>query len=290
MSIRSNLYSRLLLLGIMLLNSSILLKADPDFSATKGLIPISAIPSDPDSLKSDKKLAFFGMALSGGLSISTGNYKYISGAEPPMNSFLLSPTGSLGFDLRFGKIFSIRSDIRYHSKGDHIQIQNWLDQLDQDEDQGDWITPTAVSNGSVKTTVNYIEVSLVPTFHLGAWVHFGFGAYAGVGLSGREISDFTIEYYVEDHLIDIYSDSSQRTIMFELFSGVEDTEEIRYFNMLDYGVVGILGFGHKPLTLDLSFQYGLESWQSETDLFGYTINPDKTQHLGLMVSASYWFL
>lgn len=244
---------------------------------------------EKDSANVPEKLPFFGIGISAGLNAGTGRYVFTGAPAPPMPSILFAPRAGISFDFRFGKVLSLRSDLAFIQKGDRINMADWYASFGQETDQGDWqVLPTSVIGYST-TRVNYFELTIGPAFHLSEWVYLGFGGYGSIGLFGSEKTDYSITYYLEEIEIEKEEYLEDQLIQFAGFFALEDTEGIRYFNRLDYGITGFLGFGKKPLSLEFLFQYGLETWQPSETLFSTSTKPDNTYHLSGSLNLCYWF-
>ena len=245
------------------------------------------LPGDSTVIR--KKDPFLGIGLMGGLNAAGGYYDYKAGLTPPFPSLLLAPSAGFRLDFRFGRYFSVLSELAYRQKGDRIDMKKWYDLIEPAPTTGDWIPAVTTAEGNITTRVGYIELTLVPLIHASRFIHFGLGGYAAVGIHGSEKSDYQVTYSAEDWVFDRQEVVVQRFIEFADFVGIEDTESTRYFNRLDYGITGIIGFGHRPFTLDLGLSYGLATWQPTETLFSSTTTPNQTHHLVGVIALNFWF-
>jgi hypothetical protein len=241
-----------------------------------------------DSLKKDKKAPFLGLGLQAGLNLATGAYSYQVGPPPPSMSILYGAAAEITLDWRFSRSFTVFTTLSYQVKGDRINMQSWYDRLSEPSDLGEWEALEPLADGSIKTRVGYLEASLSPVIKMGEWVYLGFGAYAAVGINGLETSDYVLSFYLDDLLVDIEQYNRVRYIDFATYLAVEDDEYSRYFNLLDYGILGFLGIGKRPVTLELGVSYGLEYWEPELTLFNEGPPLNRTRHLCGTVRVNFW--
>lgn len=233
---------------------------------------------------------FFGFGLFGGLTAATGWYIYEERPAPPALGMIFTPAAGIKMHFRFGKHFSFGSDLAFRIKGDRIDMGKWQDQSEKPTDLGEWELLETRLNGDVKTNIGYVEWSLYPAIHPVRGLTIAFGAYAGIGLYGSETADYSIGLFSGDEEIDSENVYGVRTIEFSDYVALEDSETIHYVNRLDYGLMGFIGIGRRPVSVNLGASYGLNPWEPEQTLFSSTVNTDETHPFCLMVDLTYWFL
>jgi hypothetical protein len=216
-------------------------------------------------------------------------YDYKTTPNPPAYSVLIAPSANIHLDWRISKSFSIQSMIGYRGKGDRIDVAEWISSIEQSYVGGDFITPYQEADGFIQTYVGYGELSLFPVINLGKQWQLGAGGYVAAGLHGEEKSDFEVSTFLEGNLIDKETAKRTRTIEFSDLVSVADDQTTRYFNRLDYGLMGYLGVKISPLMLGFTVHYGFEPWEPDSDLFGSAQNPRETYHLTGSVFLSYYF-
>ena len=134
----------------------------------------------------------FLFGLTAGAGLSTCRYDYNSVTPPPSFSFRIAPTAGLTMDWRMSRSFSMQMNIMYKEKGDKIDMSKWIDDiLESDTVQSDG---KIIADGSITTKLAYIEASLIPTITIANLVEIGAGGFLGYGLSGKEITDYSIKY------------------------------------------------------------------------------------------------
>lgn len=231
----------------------------------------------------------FGLTAGGGLS--TCRYEYNSIAPPPQLSYRFVPAGGIGFDWRMGRIFSLQMNALYKGKGDKIDMGKWMDAIIADTD-----IPTdtsfegkIVADGFIETKLAYVELTLVPTFTIGQVVELGFGGYAGYGLTGKEVSDYTIKYENYGFPFPDEVVNEERPVNFFIISPEEIIENKLYVSQIDYGLYGHLGFRMKPFKLSFGVSYSSLSWEPDsrlTDLFIETY--DRNYNLTGVLTLSWY--
>ena len=242
--------------------------------------------SESSTLNQEKAFSF---GIHAGVIGSTGYYQYHDGPEPPIYSVLASPAAGCNFDFRLGKGFSIESTLGYRGKGDRIDMGDWIAEIEPPEYSVEWIIADSEGEGFVQTRLGYIELGLFPVIHFNDRFRLGLGGYGAIGVHGKEKSDYQISHFFQGSLIDQEVIDNTREIEFVDLISDQDSETTRYINSLDYGVALFLDFGKKPVTYRFTGNYGLQTWQPDTDLFGNSELPKETYHINGMFSVHYWF-
>ena len=244
---------------------------------------------EENSFSSQNQEKSFSFGIHAGIIGSTGYYQYHDGPEPPIYSVLANPAAGCNFNFQIGKGFSIESTLGYRGKGDRIDMGEWLLEIEPPIYSVEWITAQTEGEGYVQTRLGYIELGFFPVIHFSEGFRMGVGGYGAIGVHGKEKSDYKISHFFEGSLIDVEIVDATREIEFvDLISG-QDTETTRYINSLDYGLGVFFDFGRKPLTFRFTGNYGLQTWQPDTDLFGNSELPKETYHVLAMFSVQYWF-
>jgi hypothetical protein len=229
----------------------------------------------------------FLLGFTGGATVSSGIYQYANGPEPPSFNPIITPGGGLTFDWRMAKWFSLQNAFLYKGKGDKIDMKLWAEEFYQ------MLAPVSdpafslEAEGIVKTDIRYVEWSLCPTFVIGRVFEIGIGAFAAVGISGKETTDYIINYYWEGELIEANEVKTERPVGFALLVPTTDDPDILSINQLDYGLCGRLGFRIGAFTLAGSVSYSLEKWEPEPSLFNEK-PVTQTQNISGMVSLSFF--
>lgn len=246
----------------------------------------SPAPPTKESAKTKKRIQLGAFA---GINAATGLYNYKAGPEPPVLSLL--PAASIGININFSlvKAVSLETALAYRGKGDQIDMADWFNSFELPPSGGVWEVAYPEADGTIKTYLGYAEMGLYPVFAFSESIRLGLGAYAAAGLHGKETSDFKIDYYLNGELISSETVKESRNIEFVDLISLEDSDEVRYINRLDYGFTGFMDFGKQPLTWRLTAHYGMQTWEPENDLFGSGNKPEETYHLTGMFSLHYWF-
>jgi hypothetical protein len=251
---------------------------------------IEVVPeAEKESLKgreADFKKGFFVGLMAGG-NINAALYDYQTAPEPPIG-FAFGPSAGIAVDWRMARSFSLQSTLAYRVKGNRIDMEEWVTSLaDEYYYDPNVLLPAIEADGYIKTNIAYLEWSLCPVFHADL-LQFGFGAYLAAGLQGEETADYAITYYLEGEVFDQDMVASSRDVEFvDLIAAADDAA--LQVNRLDYGLTGYMGFAIDPVTIGLTFNYGLQSWEPENTLFSNSKPPNQTQHVNGMLSLVYYF-
>lgn len=207
--------------------------------------------------KPDRGLTLIGLTVGG--SLATNMYDYgVYGGEPPAG-FLPLPTAGLTFDFESKGAFSFLMGLYLKGKGDKIDMAEYVSQWSFPQDPGSVIR--AEAEGSISTSMYWAELPLAFTFNFGrpARVQFGIGGFAGYGLTGKEKSDFSITYYLEEEWLTEETIAEERDINLVHFFVENETEGTRYINRIDYGLYFLLGLKWSPFALTASASWGLSN-------------------------------
>lgn len=251
----------------------------------------SGNPSENPKKSENERTKKFLFGLTAGAGLSTCRYEYNSIAPPPQLSYRFVPAGGIGFDWRMGRIFSLQMNALYKGKGDKIDMGKWMDAIIADTDipADTSFEGKIIADGFIETKLAYVELSLVPTFTIGQLVELGFGGYAGYGLNGKEVSDYTIKYENYGYPFPDEMVIEERPVNFFILSPEEILENELYVSQVDYGLYGHLGFRMDPFKLSFGVSYGSLSWEPDsrlTDLFIETY--DRNYNLTGVVTLSWY--
>ncbi len=231
--------------------------------------------------------------ISAGLNISTRLYDYKINPTPPPGSFLLGPSAGILLGYQFSKLFSIQSFLKYQIKGDKIDVSRWLDEFESPP------TVNAVweieSSGSVTTTLHYIEASLLPVFgignfHNGVQIQIGAGGFAAYGIAGKEINDYSFKYYLDYEFDSEDIIYEERQVEFVTFIPSTFSDEFRYFNSLDYGLLFYGGLRYNKINIGINYTRGMKQLEYNSFNFGYWTQPkDITKTATTTFALTYIF-
>jgi hypothetical protein len=243
------------------------------------------------SLSVDDTGRKFLFGLTAGAGLSTCRYEYNSIAPPPQLSYRIVPAGGIGFDWRMGRIFSLQMNAMYKGKCDKIDMTKWIDAIVADTDfpPDTSFEGKIIADSFIETKLGYVELSLVPTFTIGQLWELGFGGYAGFGLTGKEVSDYTIKYENYGYPFPDEVVNEERLVNFFILSPEEIIDNELYISQIDYGLYGHLGIRMNPFELSLGVSYSSLSWEPDskfTDLFIETY--DRNYNLTGVVTLSWY--
>ena len=235
----------------------------------------------------DFKKGFFVGLIVGG-NVNAALYDYKTAPEPPFG-FAFGPSAGVAFDWRMARSFSLQSTLAYRVKGNRIDMEKWVTSV-EDEYYYDpnIIFPAIEADGYLKTSISYLEWSLCPVFHADV-LQLGFGGYLAAGLSGEETADYEISYYLEGELLDQDIVNTTRDVEFVDLIAADNDESTLYLNRIDYGLTAYMGFAIDPITIGMTFNYGLNQWEPENKLFSSSKPPNETRHITGMLSLAYYF-
>lgn len=227
----------------------------------------------------------FGLTAGGG--ISTCRYKYNSVTTPPQLSFRIVPTAGFGFDWRMGKIFSLQFNTLYKGKGDKIDMSKWIDEIvDNDTFQTEG---KIIADGYIETRLAYVELSLIPTLTIANTIEIGAGGFAGFGLTGKEISKYTLKYENYGFPFPDESYNDNRKVNYFILSPEEIVENELYVNRLDYGYYGHIGFRFNPFKISLGVSYSTNSREPDSKLTDFFIETfDRNYNLTGVLTLSWY--
>jgi hypothetical protein len=254
---------------------------------------VEEVPSPPKkkASKEEKIKTKRGIQLAAfaGINGASGLYNYKSGPEPPVPSLLPAPSIGINVDFPLFKAISMEATLSYRGKGDRIDMQDWFDSFELPPTDGVWEVAYPEADGIIQTYIGYGELALCPVFAFSESFRLGLGGYVAGGIHGKEKSDYTIDYYFEGEIFSREVINESRQIEFVELVSLQDTDEVRYINRLDYGFTAFMDIGQGPLSYRFTFNLGQESWEPENDLFGEGNQPQETYHLTGMFSLHYWF-
>jgi hypothetical protein len=238
--------------------------------------------SDEDS---DKK---FYIGITAGAGLSTCIYDYNSVTPPPALSYRIAPAAGLTMDWRMSKSFSMQMNIMYKGKGDKIDMSKWIDDIQEsDTVQSEG---KIIADGSITTKLAYIEASLIPTITIANLIEIGAGGFVGYGLSGNEITDYTVKYenYGFPFPDETYDD--ERKVKYILLAPSEVLENEIYINQIDYGLIGHIGVRINPFKVSLSASYSTKQWEPDSKLSSLFLESfDHTYNLSGYLTLSWFF-
>lgn len=238
----------------------------------------------------NQSVSIFNLSLHGGLNTATGLYDYQLSPTPPTFSILLAPSLGIGMDLRISKAFSVESSLAYRGKGNRINMKKWVKSFDPIPSENGTEVATPEGKGFISTYAGYGEFGLCPVIHLSSISRIGIGAYASIGIHGKEKSDYTIEYSIDGQIQDKQEVDRIRQIKFYTSIAPESDADNKSFNYFDYGYTLFLDFGKKPLTYRFTLNWGQKTWEPDTERIDSEDLLDTTSHLTGMFSIHYWFL
>lgn len=235
----------------------------------------------------DEKKLHFGVF--GGITAATGIYDYKGQPNPPATSMLAAPAAGILMDWIIANKISLRASISYRGKGDRIDVGEWTSGIEQIEFGGEWETAELQADGFIRTYVGYAELAVFPVIQTSTKFRLGIGGYIAAGLHGKEKSDYVQTIYLDGDLLAENVVLSDRKIEFTSQLGNLDSETTRYFNRMDYGFIGYLGFGTRPITFGITFNYGRVPWEPDNDQSGISSRTTETYHISSLIAVNYWF-
>jgi hypothetical protein len=221
-----------------------------------------------DKVVPDHGKTLIGIAAGG--SMATNLYDYGTlGGEPPAG-FLPIPAGGLTFDFESKRSFSFLIGLYFKGKGDKIDMADYVADWKFPQNPGSAIR--AEASGSVNTSIYWIELPLALTWNIGRpnRVQFGLGPYVAYGLMGKEKSDYSIKYYLDNQpYTDETVNEEKDLVLVNFLADSEAAEESRQINRIDYGLYVLLGYKLPPFALTLSSSIGFANLNPLTgeDLF-----------------------
>jgi hypothetical protein len=251
------------------------------------ILPLAAQDKEKERPEHGKTL----IGITAGGSMETNIYNYgTSGGEPPAGLLPL-PAGGITFDFESKRSFSFLIGLYFKGKGDKIDMADYVAGWTFPQNPGSKIT--AEAEGSIKTSIYWIELPLVLTWNIGrpSRVQFGFGPYLAYGLMGKESSDYTIKYYLENALLTEETVAEEKDlVLVNLLADSEAAEESRQINRLDYGLYALLGFKFPPFAITLSSSIGFSNLAplTGTDFFS-TTKSEKVVHTFTPTLSFTWF-
>jgi hypothetical protein len=233
---------------------------------------------DKEKERPDHGKTLIGIAAGGSMATNFYNHGTLGG-EPPAG-LLPMPAGGFTFDFESKRSFSFLIGLYFKGKGDKIDLADYVAGWKFPQNPGSTIR--AEASGSVKTSIYWIEFPLALTWNFGRpnRVQFGFGPYAAYGLMGKEKSDFSIKYYLENELLTEETTVEEKDLVLVNFlADSEAAEESRQINRVDYGLYVLLGYKLPPFALTLSSSIGFSNLNplTGTDLFS-TSKSEKVIH------------
>lgn len=238
--------------------------------------------SDKDS---DKK---FYIGITAGAGLSTCIYDYNSITPPPALSYRIAPAAGLTMDWRMSKSFSMQMNIMYKGKGDKIDMSKWIDLIVMNDTV--MSESTIIADGSITTKLAYIEASLIPTITIANLIEIGAGGFLGYGISGNEITNYTIKYENYGFPFPDETYDEERKVKYILIAPSEVLENELYINQIDYGFIGHLGVRINPIKVSLSASYSTKQWEPDSKLSSLFIESfDHTYNLSAYLTLSWFF-
>ena len=238
-------------------------------------------PEPPPTLQPVEEGFHSGMVIgiTAGANAATGLYDYKGAPEPPAFSMLFAPTAGASFDWRISRRFSLQSALLYRGKGDRIDVGAWISSFEELPQDYGFTSSYTEAEGFIQTYVGYLEWPVYPVLNLSAGFQIGIGPYLAIGLHGKERSDYKTSYYVDATLLSRETVKESRKVEFADIVALEDDASTRYFNRLDYGLVGYLGIRASKLAVGWTINYGLAQWEPQTRLLGTEQDTTETRHL-----------
>jgi hypothetical protein len=246
--------------------------------------------SAQDKAKPDHGKTLIGIAAGGSMATNFYNYGTLGG-EPPAGLLPL-PAGGLTFDFESKRSFSFLIGLYFKGKGDKIDMADYVAGWTFPQNPGSTIR--AESSGSIKTSVYWVELPLVLTWNIGRpnRVQFGLGPYAAYGIMGKEKSDFSIKYYLENQLYTEETvNESKDVVLVNFLADSEADEAARQMNRVDYGLYVLLGFKMPPFALTLSSSIGFANLNPLTgdDLFSTSKSEKVIKSFTPSLTFTYFF-
>lgn len=237
------------------------------------LILILAGVELPAQVSKEKEKPSHGKALVGitaGGSMATLFYDYGTLEGEPPSGYLPVPAAGLTFDFESRGSFSFLMGLYLIGKGNNIDMASYVAGWTFPKDPGNTIR--AEAQGSIRTSMYWFELPLAFTFNFGRpnRLQFGFGPFAAYGLTGKEKSDFSIQYYLDEEFLTEETIAEEKDlVLVNLLTDSEADEEARQINRIDYGLYLMLGFKIPHLAVTLSSSIGFSNLNplSGTDLF-----------------------
>lgn len=229
------------------------------------------------------------IGITAGINAATGIYDYRGATEPPAYSILFAPTFGGSLDWRISPRFSLQSGLYYRGKGDRINIGEWISDIELSTADYRFAPSYTEAEGHITTYVGYLELPVYPVVNLSAGFQIGLGPYLAFGLHGTEKSDYKTSFFVEGTLLDRQEIKESRKIQFAGALALEDDNNTRYFQRLDYGVRGSLGIRARKMTIAWTVSYGLRPWEPELKIFSSRKSATETRHLTGAMLLIYFF-
>jgi hypothetical protein len=233
------------------------------------------------------KRFLFGITAGGGLATSRFDYKSV--VAPSILSYRLAPVAGLTIDWRLFNSLSFDLNLLYREKGNKIDVNQWFSNI-RDNDPEPSIGETT-AEGFSETRLSYFEGSFMPVLVIGRFVEIGAGVFAGYGLTGKRMVDYSVKNSeIPDFLMPGQAVKEEFPAEFILVApGTEDDEKL-YVNALDYGYCGHLGFRMNPFKISFGVTYSTKSWEPAPGLADmFSDNVDFTYNLTGMVTLSWFF-
>ncbi len=249
-------------------------------------------PPKPEKPPREKKGVRFDLGFTVGGSFSTSVYEYQSEINSPPTSFLIAPAGGLTLDLELGRSFGLMTGVYYKGKGGRIDIGEWASSFPFP--QGISVTTTAEGEGFIMNSLNYLEIPFLAVIALNAGgnqqFRIGAGPYVGIGLFGKEKSDYTIYYYHNGEYDREETINSEKEVEFVDIIQAEDDPEKVYWNKLDYGWYFNADLKLRPIILSATASWGranLIPQPSSSLFFSSSETKDKITSLSFTLSMTY---
>ncbi|MCP3933441.1 MAG: PorT family protein [Bacteroidetes bacterium] len=246
----------------------------------------------PEKLPKEKKGVRFDLGITVGGNFSTGIYEYQSEISNPPASLLIAPAGGLTLDLELGRSFGLMTGVYYKGKGDRTDVNEWVSSLTFP--QGISVTTTAEGEGFITNSLNYLEIPFLAVIALNAGgnqqFRIGAGPYVGIGLFGKEKSDYTIYYYHNGEYDREETINSEKEVEFvDIIQAEEDPEKV-YWNKFDYGWYFNADLKLRPIILSATASWGranLIPQPSSSLFFSSSETKDKITSLSFTLSMTY---
>lgn len=249
---------------------------------------VSAEPAPPPPVEPAFHSQLF-IGITAGINAATGVYDYRGAAEPPAYSILPAPSFGASLDWRFTPRLSLQSGLYYRGKGDRIDVGEWISSIAPPAYNDGFAPSYSEADGHIQTYVGYLEWPVYPVLNLSAGFQIGIGPYIALGLHGTEKSDYKSSFFVDGNLLSREEVKQNRKVQFADIIALEDDTNTRYFNRLDYGVMGYLGIRARKMTVGWTVSYGLQPWEPELKLFSSQRAATESRHLTAAMLLTYFF-
>lgn len=220
--------------------------------------------TEPEGFKSRFRLGF-----TVGANAATRKFDYAVGANPPSNSYRITPTAGLTFDLELWRKFHLQSSLLYKAKGDRINMGNWSEEYEYPTIGAAVFEVSA--DGFTSTLLHYGELSFMPIIGFGgegAQFQVGAGGFVAYGIAGKEKHDYTVSYFLDHELESEEVFDFERDVEFVgLIKDSDDPKKV-YYEKIDHGYLFYSGLRFSNVNLGAYLAWGRQQLElDDSDLF-----------------------